>query len=779
MSKPGKGRRDAPKGLFKRAKTRYRSAGRAERAAWLAGVALCAPVVVPLYFGARMRKVARQGGRPLFVAPSKPPPPVAPDRVVEERLAAEADTFALVRIIGNDLPPRHSIGQSRENLDFVLRNEPEFDGCQKLWIVNRIVNKTEEARLIARLDAAGADYEVIPFVAEDYAQVPFDFSPFEQDQVLQSEAFHALDEVRKARAVAQIHRLRNGYVMHNNGARNRAIELGRSRAKWILPFDGNGFMTSADWRRLRDDVTADPERQYMVVPMARLGTNEGALDDISPEDAHEEPQIMFRRDAPERFDEAHPYGRRPKVEMLARLGVRGPWNTWPMEPWDLAGRPVGPGFHRTGRAGLVRRLASGRSDLETAHRTVSRLRGVARADAIVETLLRADEAVLAERGGPVDGPLFFTPECLAEAPKETASAIAGAAAKAMARGPYSVTHKPESPAGVGPHDYYHPAPYWHPDPRKENGLPYVRRDGVRLPGTVLYGEGSERFDRTRWQMMCDDTLACALEWSISGDEAAREHALRLVRTWFVDPETAMTPHLRFAQVRLGHDGGEGKGTGILEFKDLAFLLDAVRLLRDPGVSDAMRDWLEAYVEWLDTSPQGAQERRAPNNHGVYFDLQYAAIAAFLGRTAEISKCWMYSASRLRGHFDGQGAQPHELRRTLTKHYCAYNLQGWLSLLHVYRSCGLSVDAQPETARVRRGVEWFLAHRGRAWPFEQIAPFDEDRFVPLAQAAAALGYADAPGPLDRALLGDKACFDPNDGIPPYWPLILASKGRSFP
>ena len=41
-----------------------------------------------------------------------------------------------------------------------------------------------------------------------------------------------------------------------------------------------------------------------------------------------QPQLIFRRDAVERFNVDMRYGRRSKVEMLWRLGIPGPWDTW-------------------------------------------------------------------------------------------------------------------------------------------------------------------------------------------------------------------------------------------------------------------------------------------------------------------------------------------------------------------------------------------------------------------------------------------------------------------
>ena len=767
----------ATRNFYRRVRTRIRMAGTAERAAWIAGIAVASPVVLPVFvvFYVRRRAEKRRirALRRPFIPVSKPPEPIVSDPSIEAAMASEPDTFALVRVIGNDLPPRHKAGQSRSNLEFVLKNEPEFENCEKIWIVNRIVDPVERGWTIDRLKAAGQRFEVIPFDLDEYSRVPLDFSLMPEPQIMLSGApLGIADDYAEARLVAQIHRLKNAYVMHNNGARNRAIELGRQAAKWVLPFDGNIFLTNEDWTHMVQAVEREPTHRYVVVPMARLGDNSVAFDPMDPNDALEEPQIAFRRDAPLRFDEAHPYGRRPKVELLARLGVSGTWDRNICDPWDLQAGPLDPDMHRTGSGGMVRRLASGQATMEV--RGTSRARGIARADGIVALLRRADAMVLRSRGYDPKRAVLFSraAETLRASPSGVlASAVCSAARTAMERGPLSVTHKTEPPPSGNTHDYYHPAPYWWPNPKSGNGLPYVRRDGERVPGTEMHSPESHRFDRTRWQMMVEGTLACALAHSGLGDTNAGGHARALVRGWFIDPETAMTPHLRYSQVRRGHNGDEGSATGIIEFKDIALVLDAVRLLGDEDLCEAMKDWLKPYAEWLLTSPQGLKERRALNNHGLCFDIQLASIAAFLDETDLLMECWMWSCSRLTGHFDDEGAQPHELGRTLSKHYAVFNLQNWLTLLRLYQGCGVPIEHQPEVQRVAKGIEWLMARRYGDWEHKQIAPFDGDRFVPLALAAADLGLAGPARPEDGALVRERPLFDAHDGIPPFWPLIL--------
>jgi hypothetical protein len=44
----------------------------------------------------------------------------------------------------------------------------------------------------------------------------------------------------------------------------------------------------------------------------------------------EEPQVVFHASAQERFNETLRYGRRSKLALLERLGVRGPWAGKPL-----------------------------------------------------------------------------------------------------------------------------------------------------------------------------------------------------------------------------------------------------------------------------------------------------------------------------------------------------------------------------------------------------------------------------------------------------------------
>lgn len=677
--------------------------------------------------------------------------------------------FLLVRIIGNDLEPRHRVGQSRDNLAFILEREPRLPGCEKRFLLNRIVDAAEEARLTALLAEHGQEPLRLPFDPEAYRHAGWDTERIPAG-LLTGPGLARLDDEARARLWHATWALKNRAVMNNNGARNAALAWGRaSGARWILPWDGNCFVTAAAWEALSAAVLARPDLPCFVTPMARVADNADLLDPAFAPEAAEEPQILFRADTAEGFDAAFAYGRRPKVELFWRLGIPGPWDKWRDDPWDPPRRPPSPDRGRFATAGWVARLASGKGHLEQADAASFKARGLARRDGIALSLAALD-AALAPAPDPL-GLTCYATRAVDAAGGPLAAALVAAAEAALTRGPFSVTHKTTLPPGRNRQDYWHPAPYWWPNRWIPGGLPYVQRDGVRAPGTRMYEPGSEAFDRTRLQRLFDDTTALALAWRRTGRAEFAAHAARNVAVWFVEPATRMTPHLRYAQVRRGRNWNQGTGAGIIEFKDLHHFLDAVRIVESGGaLPDATRAglgaWLRAYLAWLETSRQGARERGARNNHGTYYDLQTAAILAYLGEREPLRRVLVRAQTRLAAQIAGDGTQPEEMKRKTTAHYVFFNLQGWLGLLRLGRRVGLLDPdlAAPPWSRLARAVDWALAQDLAAWPYPQLDPFDAERAVPLAAQAAALGLpvAAAPGTA-------KPVFDPHDGVPPFWPL----------
>lgn len=232
-------------------------------------------------------------------------------------LQSRSASYGIYRILGNDLPPRHSPSQTISNLEYILTHECEFPDTDKWWVLNRIVEQNVEAAIIDMLTKHKRPYLHIPFNFSTYQKIPYnlDYLP-----TIGSPEYHALSSSGQRQRIDAAYHDKNMYVMNNNGGRNYALQHGLARYQVTFPLDGNIFMTPETFQSVKN---SDPHYPYILLPMIRVATNDQVEKQMSiknysdlaffDEITMEEPQIGFRRNAELKFNENYRYGRRPKV----------------------------------------------------------------------------------------------------------------------------------------------------------------------------------------------------------------------------------------------------------------------------------------------------------------------------------------------------------------------------------------------------------------------------------------------------------------------------------
>ena len=295
-------------------------------------------------------------------------PKVSPDVRGGSRIMATAGrpvpSTAIVRIVANDLPPRHRSGQTLQNLRFILDREPEFPGCRKIFLLNRMLNPDLRKEVLLAARIAKTEISEILFDPEEFKHAPLDFDCLPGPEFLESETFSRMPRALKMSALNAVFRHKNNYAMNNNGARNTAIDIGLRESEWVLPLDGNIFVPQNGWDSLIYATQKYPSTPLWVLPMRRLSENLGVDRNRGSRPVWEEPQIAFHQSSLERFSSVIPYGRRPKVDLLWKLGVPGPWQEYRQLPWDQPYPQESAEYGQFGFAGEVLRLSSGKGHLE-------------------------------------------------------------------------------------------------------------------------------------------------------------------------------------------------------------------------------------------------------------------------------------------------------------------------------------------------------------------------------------------------------------------------------
>ena len=313
------------------------------------------------------------------------------------------------------------------------------------------------------------------------------------------------------------------------------------------------------------------------------------------------------------------------------------------------------------------------------------------------------------------------------------------AEKTLAAGPFSIVNKPVTPPSRDKHDYMSQAPYFWPDPNKQNGLPYIRRDGERNP------EINKITDHKSLDDLVSSVETLALAYYFKADEAYAARAVQLLRAFFLDPVTRMNPNLQYAQFIPGVN--TGRGIGLIETRGLTRVVDAVGLLAGSKSLTAqdergLKDWFAQFLQWMQESKNGREESAAKNNHGTWYDVQVVSFALFLGkidfakRTLETAK-----QKRIATQIEPDGRQPLELVRTKAWGYSNGNLDGLMQLATLGERIGVDLwTFQTKDGRsIRKALDFLtpVALGERKWQYQELDGVKPESLFPLMRRAAAI------------------------------------------
>ena len=290
-----------------------------------------------------------------------------------------------------------------------------------------------------------------------------------------------------------------------------------------------------------------------------------------------------------------------------------------------------------------------------------------------------------------------------------------------------------APSG-DPRDYVSLSPYWWPDPKKEDGLPYIRRDGEINPDR-------DHYDADKLGNFGEAVRKLAMGYQVTGDERYAERAAEHLRAWFIDPETRMVPRMQFGQFVPG--SSEGRHSGIIETNRIRFIADSVEMIGDSPAwaetDDAgVRGWFKEYADWLMTSKHGKDERNAENNHGTWCHTQIAQYALFSGNTGLAKEIVQEGFERVRDQIEPDGSQPHELERTVAADYSCFNLRALTDMGIYAEKVGVDLlGYETDDGRsIEKGIEFMVPYvtGHEEWPYRQIKPTRLDMYNQLFRMA---------------------------------------------
>lgn len=328
---------------------------------------------------------------------------------------------------------------------------------------------------------------------------------------------------------------------------------------------------------------------------------------------------------------------------------------------------------------------------------------------------------------------------------------------ALRQTPLSVMDKLFTPPSGDKHDYMSVATYHWPNPDSPDGLPYIRRDGFEAPDWA-------QFDTVPCGKMTRAVIALSLAYFFTDHAPYAEHAVRLLKTWFLDPKTRMNPHLNYGQAIRGVN--EGRGAGIIDTRKWIPMVDCLALLSESDAwsgedRSALKAWFGKYLRWLIESPFGKSEAAKKNNHGTWYEMQVAVYALFTGEQATAHHFVGRLHNRIAFQIQPDGKQPAELLRTRAFHYSAMNLEALCHAAFLGEQLGFDLwhFRAEDGGSMETAIGYLLPYalREKKWPHQQVTDWQEDLelFALLLRRASGHYPESAFGPsIDRLPLGKK-------------------------
>jgi len=661
-----------------------------------------------------------------------------------------ASEAALVRIIAADPQGRRSSSVLLQQLLWILHNEPSLPGLKTSWLIHHISDSAFLSDVLALLRQYDQRFMVIDYERQDYARCWTDIGSLPDALHPWNKRFYALSKDQQSLILDYIARNKSLYLFGRNAARNQALQLGWSEAPWAFPWDASCFLTTEAWEVIRP-LLALRNLSYLAIPCAELEEGISRLDDLcQPPLADAPPLLGFFRSGYGPFNPQLRHGADDEHDLLRRLGLPGPWQKpcYEIGSWELLDTtPL------SDRGQLVQ--------VAWAYRLPPHSSGIDQRDAMRLLARKADMQLLA------DAQQRQTLRCWTElnSDRSPTPGLAAIAANARAVPPLSVTDKPEVLPGTAERSYVNAVPHWQSLAGSDSAL---NRSGLLSTSGPVCGDVAQHYDRARFQLMVDCVCSLALDGRLNGNRESFEHAHRLVRSWFLDPATAMIPDGAYARLS-AVDSRRNVLDAAIDFRDLYPLLDAITLLQHSGcLSSAeqqqLQEWFDAFLGWLTEGSVSFIQQHSGTSACTWYHLLLLAVAAFLGRLDVAAQVFDNLPGLLARQFRPDGMPASIIAGDRLRHEHLFNLQAWTNL--VVLSSALGRDLLE--LRDSRGFNLKAAYAYALTHLPEAAEFSNDNVTPRQwhQAMQALIQADetlAPRP-PLPPLADAAT-----GLPPFWSL----------
>ncbi len=266
----------------------------------------------------------------------------------------------------------------------------------------------------------------------------------------------------------------------------------------------------------------------------------------------------------------------------------------------------------------------------------------------------------------------------------------------------SIVKRESKAPSKNPKDYLSYAPYYwlnqtkNTQPCTKAGVKPEYRDGRSNPELL------NKSDKPKLAQVCARLHLLALAYNNEANEAYLNYYFKQLNTWFINPETSMSPHMQFSQIKPWT--GAKAGFGIIDSRWIILMIDSLLIMQNTRKIDnytlkLIGDWLKQLATWLLSSYSGLTELARKNNRGSWIDVLLVYISLYLNEDSIAQKIISFTLNnRPQEQVNEHGQQPLELMRYTAVSYSLYNIYPVLYLYkfrHFYQQQDIAIPLKNE------------------------------------------------------------------------------------
>lgn len=587
----------------------------------------------------------------------------------------DSQVATLIRIVGN---LEASDGErSLSRIRYILANETSKKGLVRRWFIDRLVDLDYRRSLIDLFESYSQPWEEVPCDAEQYRCLWSDLGDLPREYHPWAPSFERLNEVQKERVSAYIVRSKLNYLTGHLRSIRQAFEAFPLSSPWILPWPGHSFLTDEGWDLVREALLL-PNLTYLAVPAVPLLDGQ-PLPDVAglPVMGVVPHYLCLSRDSVAVTEPFPAHSLDLPDRLSARLGLLSSSQHHALIcPWDNKdGVSLLPDRIRTARIGFAFKLTESNQSEQAINKCLHQLRLISR---------KADMQLIGDalQAHPLRCWVSLTGF------HEPIPALASIATNAREMPLPSVANKPQVPWTSDTNNYVNSVPHWQQLSSLESGLP---RNVLLATGDRPVGDVAQHYDRVRLQLMIDCVCTLALDALLNGTSASSRQAVQLVRTWFLDPATAMIPDGTYARSASLKTSCDAVGAS-LDFRDFFPLLDALTILKQLGCfllseQQQLEEWFSSFLAWLAEESVSSLGESSATPASTWYHLLMLSIASYLGRRNVAAQVIDNLPGLLAAQFRSDGSPRSTSLNSPLRHEHLFNLQAWSCLSVITHALG--------------------------------------------------------------------------------------------